>query len=145
MVGDIELIAIPRFPPDLFGDIDSSGFSLIDADILRAGWEVIKDGSKYKQLIVADDVQVDLFLQPDPATWGINYLIRTGPRDFSRWLVTPSRFGGALPWGMKVSGGRLVDSISNVPYDTPEEEDVFREIHRDFIEVADREKYKSRI
>ena len=138
MIGDIELIAVPKFPPNLFGDVDPSGMSMIDADLLRMSWEIIKDGRKYKQFILPDDTIVDLFLQPDPETWGLNYIIRTGPVSFSKWIVTPKLYGGALPWGIIANDARLVNSRTFAAYDTPEEEDVFSVIGIDFIEVADR-------
>ena len=93
--GDIELVAIPKIEPvvDLLGEtVDQR--SLLD-QVLLDRYTVLKGKDKYKQVLV-DDVPVDIFIQPDPATWGVNFAIRTGSADFAKWLVT-SRFDGGAP------------------------------------------------
>jgi DNA polymerase/3'-5' exonuclease PolX len=85
MIGDIEIVAVPIIERDLLGE--PTGISAID--YLFIGWQVrlTKNGSKQKQFMMTtkrgEEYQVDLFLQPDPATWGVNFLLRTGHRNFS--------------------------------------------------------------
>ena len=126
IIGDIEIVAIPILELDLLGE--PTGVSAID--YLFVGWQVklTKNGTKQKQFMVTTNrgavYQVDLFLQPDPATWGVNFLLRTGHRNFSTRMVTPKSVGGYMPAGYQVSGARVWYQGELV--ETPEEEDVFR-------------------
>ncbi len=126
MVGDIEIVAVPRLEVDLFGV--PTGKSEVDR--LIADWKmvIVKDGQKQKQFIVETtggyEYQVDLFLQPDPATWGVNFLIRTGSRNFSRKMVTLRSKGGYMPSGYRVQGARVW--FHGELIETPEEKDIFR-------------------
>ena len=140
MVGDIELVAIPKLIPNLFGETDPGRRSEVDVVLLtETDWEITKDGLKYKQFYIRDGVKVDLFLQPDPATWGMNFLIRTGPASFSKWIVSNKRlYGGAMPHLMYVRNGRIWNEVTSEPYDTPEERDVFKLLGMDYIEPWDR-------
>jgi len=59
-------------------------------------------------------------------------LIRTGPANFSRKMVTPKRLGGWMPDAYTVRDARIW-----LPYErmeTPEEEDVFRLYGLEYIE-----------
>ena len=124
-IGDIELIAIPKTIPDLLGEPQPQ----TKVDILLAGWPIMitKNGPKYKQFLfngtTGQEYQVDLFLQPDPATWGINYMIRTGPSEFSTRMVTSVDIGGLRPRDLLVRDGRVWRS--GVALATPTEESVF--------------------
>ncbi len=126
MVGDIELVAVPRVEAarDMFG-LEVALISSLDAEVGRLGVVLLKDGEKFKQFIW-NGIQVDLFVQPDPATWGVNFMLRTGSADFSKWMMTPRSKGGAMPGGMRVAGSRLWRD--GVVVETPEERDVFREM-----------------
>lgn len=42
-----------------------------------------------------------------PAQWGLIMAIRTGPKDFSRWIVTQRYKGGALPSDCRVNKGAV--------------------------------------
>jgi hypothetical protein len=53
----------------------------------------------------------------------VQFTLRTGPADYSHWLVTNKRFGGALPGVAQVKGGRVL--VHGKPIATPEEEDFF--------------------
>lgn len=129
-IGDIELVAIPRSHVDLFGNPLAD--TLLD-DLLNT-WQsaekihLTRNGKKYKQFefrsIHGLRYQVDLFVQPDPATWGINYLIRTGSADFSRHMVTRRSADGAMPDRYTVKDARVW--CDGRALDTPEEADVFR-------------------
>ncbi|HSG61651.1 MAG TPA: hypothetical protein VLA24_09480 [Pseudomonadales bacterium] len=125
MVGDIEIIAAPRLLYDLLGE----PMNVSEVDTLLALWPIalVKNGQKYKKFLftgsAGNEYQVDLFLQPDPATWGINYMIRTGSADFSRRMVTPRRHGGMMPDHLRVKDARVWNG--DEPLATPEETDVF--------------------
>ena len=124
-VGDIELVAVPVLQLDLFGQ--PTGRSMVD-DLL-AEWpvQILKNGDRYKQFVLTtstgNDYQIDLFLQPDPATWGVNFLIRTGCAEFSKRMVAPTRLGGLMPDRYHVRDARVWDGTAAI--DTPEESDVF--------------------
>lgn len=124
-VGDIEIIAAPKLTLNLLGEPSNS----TEVDALLSRWPVtlLKNGAKYKQFTLqgtsGQEYQVDLFLQPDPATWGVNFLLRTGSDDFAHRWVTPKLHGGYMPDGFSVKDARVWRQGAPLP--TPEEEDVF--------------------
>jgi DNA polymerase/3'-5' exonuclease PolX len=123
--GDIELVAIPKFVPDLFGD--SSAITEVDLLLPTLPIRLLKNGKKYKQFTFDDargrPVQVDLFLQTDPATWGVNFLLRTGSDAFARRMVTPRLHNGYMPDGFRVLHARVWRA--GAALSTPEEHDIF--------------------
>jgi DNA polymerase/3'-5' exonuclease PolX len=133
MVGDIEIVAVPVLDVDLFGNPTS----VSEVDRLLAGWpiQLLKNGPKYKQFsfvsTAGNTYTVDLFLQPDPATWGVNFLIRTGSADFSHRMVTPKWQGGYMPNEFRVEEARVWRGGGKML--TPEEQDVFELWEMDFI------------
>lgn len=102
-VGDIELVAIPRCAVNLFGNAGQELLTPAVARIAVGGYS--KDGDKFKQFRYRD-MQVDLFITTAPR-WGINYTLRTGSAEFSHWLVTARRYGGAMPAHLRVKHLRL--------------------------------------
>lgn len=137
-IGDIELVAIPVLldgAMDLFG-IPVGQISMLDM-VVSNNYRVIKGDKKYKQLDLGT-CMCDLFIQPDPATWGVNMMIRTGSADFSRWMVTDRRQGGAKPGYLHFQEGRIYDRIHAEPRSTPEEADVFRVLGIEWIEPEKR-------
>lgn len=138
MIGDIEIVAIPTPITDLFGTPVST--TLVDATL--AVWPIrfVKNGQKYKQFTFegrsGETYTVDLFLQPDPATWGINYMIRTGSPEFSKRMVTRRSLGGYMPDDLRVDGARVWRNGTAI--ETPEEADVFALWGMDFVEPEDR-------
>lgn len=139
MVGDIEIVAVPLPTLDLFGE-PSGGETVVDFLLRRWDVELLKNGSKQKQFMMTtkqdEEYQVDLFLQPDPATWGVNYLLRTGHRNFSTRMVTPRSAGGYMPAGYQVRGARVWHLARKV--ETPEEEDVFKLWGMDYVDPKER-------
>lgn len=145
MVGDIEIVAVPILCRDMFDH--PTGESMVDR--VLASWEgVILDigGCRYKKFYVADKGnvhQVDLFLQPDTATWGVNFMIRTGSAAFSKKMVTPKSKKGFMPDQYRVNlakvftGGPGINNISIL--DTPEEEDIFELWGMDWVPPQERE------
>lgn len=141
-IGDLELVVIPRYARqvDLFGE-PSGSTNLLEE---RIAWLVDRGtlaprlsseghprlGPKYKALVY-QGMGVDLFIT-SPECWGVIYLIRTGPADFSHRLVTQRQQGGLLPNHLRVRDGRLVGTDGQ-PLETPEEADVFRAIGLEWI------------
>lgn len=111
-VGDVELVAIPRFEPQDTGDIwgtkqPANTLDLLLDTLLIQGTlgphpDDPKRGDRYgKFLHLASGLQLDLFRTTE-ARWGLIYLIRTGPASYSQWLVTEARRRG-----FHVTGGEL--------------------------------------
>ena len=69
---------------------------------------VEKNGPKGKRFYLKNgDISVELYLVLPPATWGVRSLVVTGPKDFSHWVVTRRKMGGALPNGYRVQDGAV--------------------------------------
>lgn len=138
MVGDIELVALPRPIMNLLGEPSQQ----TELDVLLASWPVTltKNGPKYKQFRIKStsgaEYQVDLFL-PDPACWGVVYMIRTGSSDFSRRMVTARSMGGYRPDHLRVADGRVWEGQKAL--DVPEERDLFDLWGMEYVEPDLRE------
>lgn len=132
MVGDIEIVAIPRLDPitNLFGEVSGHHSQLNDAALFAELGRVLRSGLHYVQVEMADGVCLDLFITT-PEQWGVIYTIRTGSADFSHWLVTPRQQGGACPGFAKVRDGRIW--VGSTALDTPEERDVFKALELPWI------------
>lgn len=138
-VGDIELVAIPRFVRPIMGVTPAERWGWSELDHLLADWDrdkkidIVKGDKlrgkkrRYTQFAFASNAgqtyTVDLFIQPDPATWGVNLMIRTGSSGFSQRMVTSKAKGGLMPDGLRVENA-LVWADTRLLL-TPEEEDVF--------------------
>jgi len=146
---DIEIVAIPRreilvAERDMFTDsqITTSERNLLDEmlgewladDRLRhrldkngrPSW-----GARFKRVTLwPSGPALDIFSVLPPAQWGVILAIRTGPADFSHALVTSRLEGGFLPFGFQVKEGSLWVSghAAPVPLETPQEDDLFREM-----------------
>ena len=113
-VGDIEIVAIPKYTPSLLPEVP--GQSLLDMvlEVLVIQHRLIpgdKSGQNYKNFSIpaVDDLKLDLFITT-PECWPVIFAIRTGSADFSRMLVTPKAKGGLLPSHLRVEGGRVWDN-----------------------------------
>jgi DNA polymerase/3'-5' exonuclease PolX len=135
-VGDIEIVCIPRRIPrfDMFGEYCDSD-SALDELLDELEWKRIKDGSKYKQLLLEDGTQLDLFICT-PETWAVNLLLRTGSAEFSHRFVTQKQQGGMMPHGWRVKDARLWRG--NEPQLIFEETDLFAAIGAAWVEPVDR-------
>jgi DNA polymerase/3'-5' exonuclease PolX len=72
----------------------------------------------------------------EPSTWGSVMLIRTGPAEFSRWMVTELR-----RYGFKHEGGRVIDTrkvSEDAVVAVPEEGVLFDLVGIKYREPADR-------
>ena len=132
-IGDIEIVAVPLFA-DMFGV--STSLSVLDTlDWTDIGTPV-KNGTKYKQIALKSGINLDLFIVTPPAQWGLIYLIRTGPWEFSKRMVTPKQHGGFMPSYLKVKDGAVWSN--NHVIETPEEDDIFSLYGMSYIEPKDR-------
>lgn len=143
-VGDIEIVLVPKRMKQavLAGlwPLDAREYDLAeerlqklrDDEIIQRGrwW-----GPRHKELFYLD-ASFDLYIVRPPAQWGVILMIRTGPAEFSRRLVTPREYGGLMPAGFQFKDGALWRDSQVVA--TPEEEDVFRALGLDWIEPRDR-------
>jgi len=154
--GDIEIVCIPRFidapQADLFGDTTVKQSALVarlgqlaEDGFLRSR-PAEANGERYKKMWVMDGareiIQLDLFIvNPPEQQWGAVLAIRTGSSDFSKWLVTPKRQGGAMPSYLKQKGGalwRVGKGEPDVMIATPEEIDYFNALGIEYVEPRDR-------
>lgn len=105
-VKDIELVCIPKAAPNLFQEPDRGSYLIAITDtMLAVDAEVLKNGSRFKQFALTEGLNLDLFCVLPPAEWGVIFTIRTGPADFSQWIVTQRSKGGALPSYAQVKDG----------------------------------------
>lgn len=127
MVSDIEIVAIPIPIPNLIGEPTEN--TILDELLDTFPLTFTKRGRRYQQFTFEGlpagrlPIPVDLFLQPDPATWGVNLMIRTGSADFSRQMMTAKSSGGFKPDWATVKDARVWRAGVALP--TPEEKDLF--------------------
>ena len=143
---DIELVAIPdlRPPRPIFGCpayptiLDALLGSLERGDEDDLLIHLSMNGPKFKQFAISQDggqlwlIKLDLFLVTPPSDWGVEFLIRTGPKEFSQWMVTSKFIGGALPSGYHCEDNRILSHDGQyIP--CPEEIDFLKFCHLDWI------------
>lgn len=135
-VGDLELVIQPKVEPilDMFGEVCGHQ-SLLDERLRTLGiTEFSKNGERYKQFSW-ERMPVDLFVAT-PETWGCVATIRTGSADFTRWLVTKKRQGGACPEMYQFRDGRIWFGAH--AQDTGEEKQVFELLEIAWVEPVAR-------
>jgi DNA polymerase/3'-5' exonuclease PolX len=136
-VKDIEIVAMPIIHEqrDLFNTLTGtySEFDLID--FTRYG-RIIKGGQRYKQIELPEGIKLDLFIVLPPAQWGAIMLIRTGPADFSHWIMKERRRGGGMPGHLKQKDGALWQGKRLI--ETPTEHDYFAALGLDYVEPSQR-------
>jgi DNA polymerase/3'-5' exonuclease PolX len=140
-VGDIEIVAIPkseRVPLNLFGEMTTiSPLQAFIRDGIKSGvWGKIKGGDKYVQLALPEGINLDLFLVTPPAEYGVIMLLRTGPADFNKWLVTSKRKGGRMPSNAVMVDGAIYVNGHRVPM--PNELDAMNFFGIGWIDPQDR-------
>lgn len=138
MCGDIEIVAIPILHTNLLGEpLDTSE---VDDWLAKGPLELRKNGNKYKQFSFEWQprmwFKVDLFLQPDPATWPVNFLLRTGSAAFSHRMVTSASFGGYKPDAYQIRDARVWGRGGSM--DLTEEIEIFDLWGMDFVLPEDR-------
>lgn len=134
-IGDIDIVCKPHTmtEPDLFGQPIEVNF--LEEFIYNAAREdhatFLLNGPKHKRLALPEGIKLELWIVRPPAEFGAIFLIRTGPEDFSHWIVTPRRIGGGLPSYLREKDGALWRYDRKIP--TPEEVDFFKAIGMEYI------------
>lgn len=147
-VGDIELVAVPRIHVEdlaegLFetreltvDELQVTLDQLLMDGVLASHPTDPKRGPRYsKWLHVASGLQVDLF-SARRDTFGLIWLIRTGPDTYSRALVTDARRRGHHVAGGEVhkgAGDCRMPFVACEVIPTPEEGDVIRALGIGFL------------
>lgn len=134
-IGDLEFVVIPRTTPevDMFGQ-EVGHHSLLDDRLSELAVVYSKNGPKYRQFAWAG-MTCDLFIC-SPATWAVNATLRTGCAEFSHWLVTEKRQGGARPAHLTLKDAVLHEV--GRPLDLREERDLFAALEIDWVEPEER-------
>lgn len=112
---------------------DPDGLAIREVEMVRADGSVVRThraGPAYKALLWRR-IPVDLFVVRQSADWGVQYALRTGPRDWSHRLVADCQ-----RWFMRVEGGRLLRHGEHVP--CPEEADFFAAIGQGWVHPWER-------
>lgn len=133
MIGDIELVAIPKPHRDMLGfevglDVDHE---LNYVDWSKFG-KITLDGNKQKKIVLTDGTNVDLFIVTPPAQWGVIFMLRTGSAEFSHRMVTTKQHGGLMPSNLRSHEGAIRKGDTII--ETPEEQDLFKILGVDYIE-----------
>lgn len=138
LVGDIEIVAMPRYPVGIFepdyrqpSALDMF-FEAHDVPLIIGGKQYKKGQRERQKRFRYAGYQVDLFLAV-PENWGLILWLRTGSAPFGKWCVKLQGWGGAMPLNMKSDGGFLWRDGEQVS--TPEEVDFFSELGLPFIPV----------
>lgn len=106
--GDIEILAVPDPSPvpraklEFGKPIPRNYNTLLDkmVDGMKKDGKIdlYADGDRQKKFwIVEAGIKVDLFICIPPSDWGVQAVIRTGPKEFGHWCVTNCKYGGVLP------------------------------------------------
>lgn len=100
MVGDIEIVAIPAANM-LYELLDEKLKAGTITHLPQKRW-----GLKQRAFIFAG-WQFDIYIQPDPTTMPVNFMIRTGSPDFSQKMVTKKSSGGWMPDWYEIKDARV--------------------------------------
>ena len=117
-VHDIDLLVIPDLamlpqPRAEFGKPEPKIYKtrldqLIGQMVDDGMIDLDKNGDRFKKIQVRDPwIMVEISIVLPPATWGVLAVIKTGPQDFSHYVVTRKRSGGGLPNGYRVQNGAV--------------------------------------
>jgi len=107
----------------------------------------VKGGEKYKQYRTgrwqefgfADPLNpfmVEFWIVTPPASWGVQLMIRTGPAEFSQYMVTQKYKGGALPNQYRVEKGAVWEGTRKIEIET--EQDYFDLCKMRYVEPSKR-------
>lgn len=132
--GDIEILAVPdpspvaRERPQFGKPIPRSYNTLLDkmVDGMRIDKKIdlYADGDRQKKFwMIEAGIKVDLFICIPPSHWGVQAVIRTGPKEFGHWCVTNRKYDGALPDEYFVKHQVVWIKSEIGKYDIPDDQD----------------------
>jgi len=130
MVGDIELVAVPKRIKDLLGDPVPKAKTALDLFFEEVNFTPEKNGDRYKAFSYGG-WKVDLYT-PEADRWGLRLLVSTGSRAFNIWMVEALR-----QRNYRMVGGQVVDGLSR-PVPLPAEAMVFELLDLPYIEPEKR-------
>lgn len=135
-VGDIELVCVPLIKA--YNDLLGKEFfvSQLDGVYLTGLGRTIKSGPRLKQFMLPEGIKFELYIVLPPAQWGVLYTIRTGPAEFSKWIVTQRSKGGCLPSDCRVKDGGVYRHDQLLPM--PEEQYFLDFLGLGWVEPVDR-------
>lgn len=132
MIGDIEIVVLPKRPINLFGEPLLNVPTELDIFLKDQGVTLVKDGAKYKQFLYGLH-KVDLFLPETLNHWGCIFAIRTGSHEFNMWLMNVQQ---KRAW-VRFVDGRLLQNGQEL--ETIEEKQVFDALGLPFIPPTQRD------
>lgn len=132
MVGDIEIVALPNRPTNLFREPIQDADTALDQFLVARQVQFVKNGRKYKQFMYGQH-KVDLFLPETSAHWGSIFLIRTGSHEFNMWIMTTraKQVGLRFNDGLLYRNGRVLETYT--------EQSVFDALQMRFVPPTDRD------
>ncbi len=65
--------------------------------------------------VLSTRIALDVFLNHKPAQWGVNKVLRIGPAEYFRWVVTPRKDDGALTSWAKVQNAGVYNGNLLIP------------------------------
>lgn len=148
-IGDVELVCIPKkvLVPTAQTSLDGTLITMHSNPLFTRlkTYDVLKMGERYAKIQLAlsecedwhaevfgdeTHLKVDVFTAT-PETWGYIFLLRTGPAEFSKFIVTELKKRGYTPKDDAIYGGT---ANRLTPMHTPTEAHVFRLLQIDWIE-----------
>lgn len=173
-ITDIDLVVEPKLdlippmfmdePPQILNDYLYNALTQMSAIKEFEPLKGLKPGFRNCKLMLPQGLKLDLSAVRHPAQWGVIFLLRTGPADFSKWMVTDMRAGGVLPHELIFEGGaighatwqrqevkggidagqiRTVRTRADV-IPTPDEESIFKLCGLNYIDPPDRQAHWDR-
>lgn len=136
-VNDLDIVCVPRLVPerDIFEMETGRQVNLLEDfvnnrildGLLRLHVDErgrLCNGPRHKKLVTLEEIKLELWIVLPPAQWGVQMVLRTGPKNFGHWLVTQREQGGALAPSFRFRDGAIWRDGGLI--ETPEEEDVFK-------------------
>lgn len=130
-VHDIDLVCIPKTEPrrDMLG-MECGRENLLTPQLMDLG-RTEQGGERKRRIMLPQAIDLELWMVLPPAQWGWIYALRTGPADYTHWLVTPKPQGGGCPSYLKIHDGAVWYGHQLVP--TPEEKTFFEVMKLEYV------------
>ena len=140
----MEILVIPKYEiiRDMFGT-PINAESLLDRDLVRLAsrWGAVimakGTGPKLKKLHLAEGIVLEICVS-DADRWPVEVVIKTGPAEFSKRVVTPRRHGGYLPAWASIKNGWKVYKEGDTHVALETEKDFLHLLGLGWVEPEDR-------